>query len=98
MLITDRDLAIAAAQTGAAVVRSQYGAPLVRFEKAQGDFATAADVDAERAIIGVLRAARPGDVVIGEESGRRGSGGTERVWLVDPLCGTVNFAVRSMLI
>lgn len=33
-----------------------------------------------------------------EESGRAGSGGSERMWLVDPLCGTLNYAARSMLV
>jgi myo-inositol-1(or 4)-monophosphatase len=98
VLTTDRDLAIAAAQAGADVVRSQYGAPLARFEKSGGDFATAADLEAEKAILDVIRAARPDDVVVGEESGRTGVGGTGRVWLVDPLCGTLNYAVRSMLV
>lgn len=98
MLINDRDLVIAAAQTGTAVVRSKYGASLARFEKSPGDFATAADIEAEKAILDVLRAARPDDVVVGEESGRTGSGGSGRVWLVDPLCGTLNYAVRSMLV
>jgi myo-inositol-1(or 4)-monophosphatase len=98
MSISDRDLAIAAAQAGAAVVRSYHGAALTRFDKGAGDFATTADVEAERAILGVLRAARPHDVVVGEESGRTGTGGDGRVWLVDPLCGTLNYAARTMLV
>jgi myo-inositol-1(or 4)-monophosphatase len=44
-----------------------------------------------------LRAARPYDVIVSEESGRTGAGGNERMWLVDPLCGTLNYAVRNML-
>jgi myo-inositol-1(or 4)-monophosphatase len=98
MMITDGDLAIAAALAGAEVVRSRYGAPLTRFEKGGGDFATAADIEAEKAIVATLRGARPDDVVVGEESGRTGTGGTDRTWLVDPLCGTLNYAVRSMLV
>lgn len=35
---------------------------------------------------------------MGEESGRTGTGRDERVWLVDPLCGTLNYAVRNMLV
>ena len=98
MDITDADLALAAAHAGAQVVRARYGAPLARIEKSGGDFATAADLEAEAAILGVLRAARPGDAVTGEESGRTGPGGAGREWLVDPLCGTLNFAVRTMLV
>ena len=95
MSIEDRDLAIAAAQAGAAVVRDHYGTALDRTDKGGGDFATTADVEAERAIVAVLRAARPGDAVLGEEGGRSGDG--DRLWLVDPLCGTLNYAARTML-
>ncbi|SIQ74337.1 inositol monophosphatase family protein [Micromonospora avicenniae] len=98
MLIEDGELAIAAAEAGAAVVRAKYGASLARVDKSGGDFATAADIEAERAIIAVLRDARPDDAVTGEESGRTGSDGAERRWLVDPLCGTLNYAVRNMLV
>jgi myo-inositol-1(or 4)-monophosphatase len=98
MLIKDEELAIAAAQAGAAVVRAKYGAALTRFEKNGGDFATAADIEAEKAIIDVLRSARPDDAVTAEESGRTGATSAKRMWLVDPLCGTLNYAVRSMLV
>jgi len=97
-MITDEDLAIAAAQAGAAVVRANYGASLKRYEKPPGDFATAADIEAEKAILDVLRSARPDDPVTGEESGRSGGSVAERMWLVDPLCGTLNYAVRSTLV
>ncbi|MEU4619250.1 inositol monophosphatase family protein [Actinoplanes sp. NPDC023801] len=97
MSINDEDLAVRAAEAGAAVVRSHYGAELARFGKDGDDFATVADIEAERAILAILRAARPDDLVLGEESGRTGDGGNGRTWLVDPLCGTLNYAVRSML-
>lgn len=98
MLISDAELAVAAAQAGAAVVRARYGTALARFEKSAGDFATAADIEAEQAILDVLRAARPDDAVTGEESGRAGAAGAQRMWLVDPLCGTLNYAVRTTLV
>jgi myo-inositol-1(or 4)-monophosphatase len=96
MAITDGDLAIAAAAAGAAVVRAGYGAPLDRYAKGGTDFATAADIEAEQAIRDVIQAARPDDAFLGEESGWSGSG--ERTWLVDPLCGTLNFAARTPLV
>jgi myo-inositol-1(or 4)-monophosphatase len=97
MSITDRDLVIEAAEAGAAVVRFHYGSSLTHFQKSAGDFATTADVEAEKAILDVLRGARPTDLVVGEESGRTGTGESDRLWLVDPLCGTLNYAVRNML-
>ncbi|GIG92852.1 inositol monophosphatase family protein [Plantactinospora endophytica] len=98
MAITDHELAVAAAQAGAEVVRSRYGTALDRFDKGAGDFATAADIEAEKVIVELLRTARPDDTVLGEESGRTGSAGNGRTWLVDPLCGTFNYAARSMLV
>ncbi|MEV6840595.1 inositol monophosphatase family protein [Streptomyces sp. NPDC051133] len=95
---SDADLARAAARAGAAVVHDLYGGRLERYEKSGGDFATAADLAAERAILDVLREARPDDAVTGEESGSSGADGAHRRWLVDPLCGTLNYAVGSMLV
>jgi myo-inositol-1(or 4)-monophosphatase len=92
--MTDAEVAIAVAGAGAEVVRARFGGPLQRLDKGGGDFATSADIEAERAMVAVLREARPNDAVLGEESGRSGGGGLERTWLLDPLCGTLNYAAR----
>lgn len=55
----DAEVAVAAACAGADVVRALYGQRLTRVDKGGGDFATAADVEAEQAILDVIRAARP---------------------------------------
>ncbi|MEV7595958.1 inositol monophosphatase family protein [Kitasatospora sp. NPDC089797] len=94
----DIDIAAAAARAGADVVRALYGQRLDRIDKGAGDFATAADVAAEKAILDVIRAARPEDAVLGEEGGQQGVAGASRQWLVDPLCGTLNYAVGTMLV
>jgi myo-inositol-1(or 4)-monophosphatase len=94
----DADLVLAVASAGAAVVRAGYGTVLDRIEKGAGDFATAADLEAERVIVDLLRAERPDDAVFGEEGGRSGSGDNGREWLIDPLCGTLNYAVRTSLV
>ncbi len=95
---TDAEVAVAAALAGAEVVRRAYGAPLARVDKGGGDFATTADLEAERAVLAVLRAARPGDAVIGEEGGRQGGADTGRQWWVDPLCGTLNYAAGTLVV
>ena len=95
-LTDDAELAVAAAEAGAAVVRDRFGTDVERFAKSATDFATAADIEAEEAIRAVIAAARPADAFVGEESGRSGS--AERTWLVDPLCGTLNFAARTPLV
>jgi myo-inositol-1(or 4)-monophosphatase len=96
--LDDGGVAAAAAWAGAEVVRGRYGGRLARIDKGGGDFATDVDVAAEEAILAVIRAARPGDSVRGEEGGRRGAADAERQWLVDPLCGTLNYAVGTMLV
>ena len=54
------------------------------------DVVTAADKATERYVRDALRERRPGDTVLGEESGE--SAGTGRVrWIVDPIDGTVNY-------
>ncbi|MGW1347536.1 inositol monophosphatase family protein [Kribbella sp. NPDC002412] len=93
--LTDAEVAINAAAAGADVVRRMYGGALSHYDKSPTDFATEADLESERAILEVIRAARPDDAVIGEEYGATGT--AARTWLVDPLCGTLNFAAQTPL-
>lgn len=93
----DLEVAIAAVKAGAAVARRMYGTSVARHEKSATDFATDADLAAERAILEVIEETRPGDAVLGEEYGARGGTDSSRRWLVDPLCGTLNFAARTPL-
>lgn len=51
---------------------------------------TRADREAEAAIRAVVRAARPDDAWLGEETGEEGGGSGLR-WIVDPIDGTRNF-------
>ena len=95
--LTDLEVALAAAEAGARVVRAAYGTGLTRHAKSGLDFATNADLDAERAILDVIASARPKDARVGEESGVGGGTGSRR-WLVDPLCGTLNFAAQTPLV
>jgi myo-inositol-1(or 4)-monophosphatase len=91
-------IAIAAAEAGAAIVRGAYGAPVARFAKSTTDFATQADLDAEEAIKATVRAAFPYDAFLGEEGGLDGPADAPRVWMVDPLCGTLNFAATTPMV
>jgi myo-inositol-1(or 4)-monophosphatase len=93
--VDDAELAVAAAEIGAAVVRSRFGGTLTRIDKDGADFATDVDVEAEQAILRMLFANRPTDRVVAEESGHIGVPESVRCWLVDPLCGTVNYAART---
>lgn len=95
---TDAEVAIAAAEAGAAVIRARYGRPGDRTAKIGIDFVTETDLEAEQAILDVVHAARPGDAFLGEEAGLLGPRGAGRTWLVDPLCGTLNFAARTPMV
>ncbi len=87
----DACVALDAAYAGAQVVRARFGTPLSVATKAGADITTDVDVAAERAVREVLAHERPDDVVVGEELGGAVAT-TGRTWLVDPLCGTANFA------
>ena len=89
------ELAVGAAGAGAEVVRNRFGTPLTRIGKDGRDFATDVDVQSERTIIELLLANRPRDRVVAEESGCVGDPNADRRWLVDPLCGTLNFAAGT---
>ncbi|HET7096445.1 MAG TPA: inositol monophosphatase [Casimicrobiaceae bacterium] len=58
--------------------------------KGRHDVVTAMDREVERFIRAAIAARYPNDAVIGEEEG--GAGGGERVWLIDPIDGTANYA------
>ncbi|MDG4797791.1 inositol monophosphatase family protein [Micromonospora sp. WMMD1082] len=98
MTLTDAEVAIAAALAGAEVVVRNYGADHVRFAKSATDFATNTDLDAEAAIVRVLARHRPADPCTGEETGGADSEAARRRWLIDPLCGTLNFAATTPLV
>jgi myo-inositol-1(or 4)-monophosphatase len=87
-------VAIRAVRAGAEVVRSRVATELVRHDKGGGDLVTDVDLASEAAVLAVLREHRPGDARVGEESGRA-DGSSGRTWLVDPICGTLNFAAGS---
>ena len=98
MSLSDAEVAIAASRAGADVIVRDYGAGHDRIAKSATDFATQTDVDAEAAIVGVLATHRPHDRFTGEETGDSGTAAGTRRWLIDPLCGTLNFAATTPLI
>lgn len=83
-------VALLAARTGAAVVRENFGITVSADYKSDANPVTAVDRSSEEQVLKVLRSHYPHDAVLAEEGG--GSGAIDgRVWLVDPLDGTVNF-------
>lgn len=96
--MNDVELAIAVVREGAAVVRRQFGSARKHVQKGPRDFATTADVEAEEAMVAVLRRERPVDTVMGEELGKSGASESPRTWLLDPLCGTLNYFAGTRIV
>ncbi|MCU1531740.1 MAG: inositol monophosphatase [Arthrobacter sp.] len=92
------ELAKAAAAAGAAVLATRNAGALEVSNKGDsGDWVTAFDLAAETAVRDVLSAARPRDIITGEENGTvlpaEPSGYR---WSIDPLDGTTNF-IRNIV-
>jgi myo-inositol-1(or 4)-monophosphatase len=88
--------AIAAVQAGLAVAAARVDAER-RVAKDGVDFATGADIAAEEAIRRVLNERCPGIEIVGEEGGGEPPGDGRPYWLVDPICGTLNYAANLSL-
>ena len=67
------------------------------FDKGVIDIATGTDVASQAAIQAVLARAHPEHAFVGEESGMDRAVADRSHWLVDPICGTKNFAARVPL-
>lgn len=83
-------VALKAARAGASVVRQAFGSSLDTQFKSDANPVTDIDHASEEHVLNVIRHHFPDDSVLAEESGGAGWD-TGRVWLVDPLDGTVNF-------
>ena len=85
------DLAVrTAVEVGDAIVTTDIG--IATRKRGRANFATAADHAAERAIVARLATHDPKIPVLAEESARRGLRASERLWVVDPIDGTLNFS------
>lgn len=85
-----RALACEAAAAAADLQRSSYRALIdVERKDGYGDVVTEVDRASEDAIRRIIRARRPEDGFVGEESGHASDG--DDVWFVDPLDGTANY-------
>ncbi|WP_070378328.1 inositol monophosphatase family protein [Rhodococcus sp. WMMA185] len=98
-----RDVAVAVAQEAAAHVRSRrpevfgtvgkvvaHGSS-VASKSTPTDPVTVVDTESEQLIRDRLATLRPGDAILGEETGGAGDSVAGLRWVVDPIDGTVNF-------
>lgn len=65
---------------------------IVTRKRGRANFATAADHAAERTILKDLGRHDPAIAVLAEESAKKGAAGADRLWVVDPIDGTLNFS------
>lgn len=84
------EVALLAARAGAAAIGGSFPRHAAPDFKGAVDPVTEADHRSEKAILEVLAEHRPGDATLSEESGGQGWE-RGRVWIADPLDGTVNF-------
>lgn len=89
----DRELQVAidAAEAAGAIQRDHYERLERIVHKSEKDVVTEVDHLSEAAIIDAIAAAFPEDGFLAEESGASGAT-TGRLWVIDPLDGTVNYA------
>ncbi len=83
-------VAVRAARAGAELVHQAMGDPFSIEMKGATDPVTDIDKASEAAVIAMIRTHFPDDDVLGEEGGGTGWQ-ADRVWVIDPLDGTVNF-------
>ncbi|MGY4708599.1 inositol monophosphatase family protein [Mycolicibacterium sp. CBM1] len=87
------DVALAAARRGAQVLRAgAQGVLQITTKGDDGNLVTNVDLDAERAVRGLIESRRPDDEITGEElppTGRQHHAGIR--WSIDPLDGTTNY-------
>ncbi len=87
----ERDVAVQAALAAGEILRMNLGR--VRYVGFKGEVDLVTDVDhrSERCIIEMIRHYFPEDPILAEESASR-VGSPSRLWVVDPLDGTTNYA------
>ena len=88
----ERQVALEAARrAGAYLKANQHQATIEQIKSGPNDYATAQDLGAEKIILETIGRHFPADAILSEESHTQPSD-AERLWVVDPLDGTRNYA------
>jgi myo-inositol-1(or 4)-monophosphatase len=85
------DVARQASLEAGKVLTPRFGRVDHIVKKGEIDLVTEADLEAETVIVDIIRSHFPRDGILAEERGEYARD-TERMWLIDPLDGTTNFA------
>jgi myo-inositol-1(or 4)-monophosphatase len=83
-----------AARRAGELLISLFGTTTIAEKGASHNLVTEADGRAEELIVAFLEKEAPGSSFYGEESGARARLKAERLWIIDPLDGTTNYAQR----
>ena len=85
------DIALRAAEIAGRGLMARFERPAegITAKSTSTDLVSDADREAEHAILSIIRAERPGDAILSEESGEAEKGTTGLRWLVDPLDRTL---------
>ncbi len=86
-------VAVAAARQAGAVLKDGLSRPIEASLKGRREVVTTMDRASEELILRSIREAYPDDLIVAEESAPE-PGESDRVWIVDPLDGTNNYAHR----
>ncbi|MBN1128465.1 MAG: inositol monophosphatase [Chitinispirillaceae bacterium] len=87
-----RELAAEAARRAGDLLISMFGKAGIMEKGAPHNLVTEADCRAEEQIVGFLDREAPGSSFYGEESLDKACLDAERLWIIDPLDGTTNYA------
>ncbi len=89
---SDLEVALQAARKGKQTIQQYKQRKLQVDYKGKHDIVTDADVETEKAIVKVIGDYYPEDEILAEESSDHTSLPKGRVWIIDPIDGTTNFA------
>ena len=87
--MNDLEIAVEAAQAGGAILREGFDRGVTAHYKRRFDPVTEIDHASEATVLSIISEHRPDDAILAEERG--GTIPDSRLWIVDPLDGTVNF-------
>ena len=89
-MLKELKVAEEAARSAGKILKRLFGHVRQITKKGDIDLVTEADIQAEKAILNIIRKHFPRDNILSEEAGVRGHA-SNRTWLIDPLDGTTNF-------
>jgi myo-inositol-1(or 4)-monophosphatase len=91
--VWEKEIGVAAraATESGKILNNLFGGTTSIEKKGEIDLVTEADILSEKSVMETINKSFPRDAILAEESGEHGSK-SDRLWIIDPLDGTTNFA------